>query len=143
MVPGDMPGFDGTLTTMLNNFNNLPPEVAVKHTIVISDGDPIGPTAQRAQGFKKAKIKITTRWHRQARAGRTHENAAIANFTGGKFYEPKSANALAANLSERSPRRCAAADFRDAKPASQPQETFPHEMLKGIGDDCRRSPATC
>ena len=26
MVPGDMPGFDSTLTNMFNNFNNRPPK---------------------------------------------------------------------------------------------------------------------
>ena len=45
MIPGDMPAFDGTLTKILNDFNNLPPEVAVKHAILISDGDPSGPNA--------------------------------------------------------------------------------------------------
>ncbi len=40
MVPGDMPGFDSSLRQILNDMNNLPGEVAVKHVILISDGDP-------------------------------------------------------------------------------------------------------
>jgi hypothetical protein len=60
MTPGDMPAFDGSLALALNDFNTLPSEVAVKHMILISDGDPGGPTASILQGYAKAKIKITT-----------------------------------------------------------------------------------
>ena len=123
MVPGDMPGFEARMTTMLNDFNNLPPEVAVKHTIVISDGDPGGPSVTRAQGFKKAKIKISTVASASS-AGTARPNARKCRRSprppAASIIEPKIAERAAADLSERSPRRFAAAGFRtqDGLPAA-------------------------
>ena len=134
MVPGDMPGFDGTMTTMLNNFNNLPPEVAIKHAIVLSDGDPAGPNQTVLAGFKQARIKISTvavgllGGHGQAERTKMQQ---IANFTGGKFYEPKSANALP-RIFQKEARVVAQPLIFERPDGFQPQETFPHEMLKGI-----------
>ena len=134
MVPGDMPGFDGTMTTMLNNFNNLPPEVAIKHAIVLSDGDPVGPNNTVLNGFKQAKIKISTvavgilGGHGQAERSKMQ---SIANFTGGKFYEPKTANALP-RIFQKEARVVAQPLIFERPTGFQPQETFPHEMLKGI-----------
>ena len=114
MVPGDMPGFDGTMTTMLNNFNNLPPEVAIKHAIVLSDGDPVGPNNTVLNGFKQAKIKISTvavgilGGHGQAE--RT-ENAVDRQLHRWQVLRTQNRQRTAANFSERSPRRGPAADF--------------------------------
>ena len=134
MVPGDMPGFDGTMTTMLNNFNNLPPEVAIKHAIVLSDGDPVGPNNTVLNGFKQAKIKISTvavgilGGHGQAERTKMQ---SIANFTGGKFYEPKTANALP-RIFQKEARVVAQPLIFERPTGFQPQETFPQEMVKGI-----------
>lgn len=136
MQPGDMPGFDSTLTNMLNNFNNLPPEVAIKHAIVLSDGDPPLNSQTVLNGFKQAKIKISTvavgllGGHGQAERNKMQQ---IATFTGGKFYEPKSANALP-RIFQKEARVVAQPLIFERKPGFEPQETFPHEMLKGIGN---------
>ncbi|HEY2883334.1 MAG TPA: vWA domain-containing protein, partial [Pirellulales bacterium] len=133
MTPGDMPAFDGSLALALNDFNTLPQEVAVKHMILISDGDPSGPTASILQGYKKAKIKITTvgiGTHGQPESARLK---AIADFTGGKYYEPKSANALP-RIYQKEARVVSQPLVFERKPGFSPQEVFPHEMLKGIGD---------
>jgi hypothetical protein len=131
MVPGDMIAFDSTLALILNDFNNLPPEVAVKHTILISDGDPSGPASSVLQGFIKAKIKITTvgiGTHGQPEASKLKN---IASQTGGKYYQPSSPSALP-KIYQKEARVVAQPLVFERKPGFSPQEAYPHEMLKGI-----------
>ena len=93
MTPGDMPNFDPGLQLAIQGFNSVP-DAAVKHMIVISDGDPGPPTAAVVNALKNAKIKVSTV------AVGTHGPPtqtpllALANDTGGKFYAPKSPKAL-------------------------------------------------
>ncbi|HEY2827232.1 MAG TPA: VWA domain-containing protein [Pirellulales bacterium] len=131
MVPGDMPAFDSTLTRILNDFNNLPPEVAVKHTILISDGDPSGPSASVLNGFTAAKIKITTvgiGTHGQPESSKLR---GIAAATGGKYYQPNSPNALP-RIYQKEARVVSQPLIFERKNGFEPREAFPHEMLKGI-----------
>jgi uncharacterized membrane protein len=136
MMPGDMPGFDSTLTKMLNDFNSLPGEVAVKHAIVISDGDPGKPSQTVLDGFKKAKIKISTvavglfGGHGQQERAKMQ---AIANYTGGKFYEPKTPSALP-KIYQKEARVISQPLIFENKDGFQAHTRLPHEMLKGVED---------
>lgn len=92
MAPGDMPEFDSPMKLAVSGLINVP--AAMKHMIIISDGDPAPPTARVLQACKDNKITITTV------AVGTHGPAGstplkeIAEFTGGKYYEVKDARAL-------------------------------------------------
>jgi uncharacterized membrane protein len=136
MVPGDMPGFDSTLAKMLNDFNNLPGEVAVKHAIVISDGDPGSPSSTVIAGFKKAKIKISTvaigifGGHGASERAKMQK---IAADTGGQFYEPTSPNALP-KIYQKEARVISQPLVFENKDGFQAHASLPHEMLKGIED---------
>jgi len=131
MVPGDMPAFDSSLQKMLNDFNTLPPEVAVKHAIVISDGDPSGPSPTILQGFIKARIKITTVGVGTHGAPESSRLNSIALATGGKYYQPSSPNALP-RIYQKEARVVSQPLIFERESGFSPQETFPHEMLKGI-----------
>ena len=53
MTPGDMPDFESSMVMARTEFANLP-DAAVKHMIIISDGDPGPPiTARRDRGSSR------------------------------------------------------------------------------------------
>lgn len=131
MIPGDMPAFDSTLTRILNDFNSLPSEVAVKHAILISDGDPSGPNASVLNGFIAAKIKITTVGIGTHGAPESSKLRAIAAATGGKYYQPNSPSALP-RIYQKEARVVSQPLIFERKGGFEPEEAFPHEMLKGI-----------
>lgn len=131
MTPGDMPAFDSSLLKMLNDLNTLPPEVAVKHAIVISDGDPSPPAQTILQGFIKAKIKITTVGTGTHGIRESTSLSNIATSTGGKYYQPTSPNALP-RIYQKEARVVSQPLIFERESGFSPQEAFPHEMLKGI-----------
>lgn len=84
MAPGDMPAFEPAMQMTLNSLKGV--DAAVKHVIIISDGDPTEASPFTIAKFVKEKIQITTV------AIGTHGNPAVgpmqklATDTGGKFY---------------------------------------------------------
>ncbi len=137
MVPGDMPGFDSSLKQILNDFNNLPPEVAVKHAILISDGDPSPPQPKRDCWLSKGKNQNHHCCHWSFWRTRPNGTALRCSksllSTGGKYYEPTSPNALP-RIYQKEARVVSQPLIFERKDGFQPQITFPHEMLKGVGD---------
>ena len=129
MTPHDMPAFDPSLRMAVASFAKLP-DAAVKHMIIISDGDP-SPAAQKTlNAFKRMQIKISTV------AVGTHgtvghsELRRIAKGTGGKYYVVRNPKAL--------PRIFQKETMRVAKPlvkekrGMEPIVSFQHEIIKGI-----------
>ncbi len=98
MTPGDMPDFDPFLVQAESTLNNPNYQLAVKHVIVISDGDPqFGPLGKSATA-KMAKTGITcttvgVATHGMAENTRMSE-IAISGAKGGKFYEVRDSNQL-------------------------------------------------
>jgi uncharacterized membrane protein/Mg-chelatase subunit ChlD len=96
MTPGDMPQFEPAMQIAVAGFAGLP-DAAVKHMIIISDGDPsqpnFGPTGA-VQALKQLGVKISTV------AVGTHGPAGstplqrIATLTGGTYYVVRNARAL-------------------------------------------------
>lgn len=84
MAPGDMPDFDSSMALCLRGLQQTP--ASIKHMIIISDGDPTGPSPTLLQQFVDTGIEISTV------AVGTHGPATltplerIAETTGGKFY---------------------------------------------------------
>ena len=128
MTPGDMPEFDPALRLCTAAFSSVP-EAAVKHMIVISDGDPSPPKRATLSRLKNLGVKITTV------AVGTHGQPGstplqrIASFTGGKYYIVRNPNAL--------PRIYQKEARRVARPLLVEREinieiTSAHEILNGI-----------
>ncbi|MGY8769791.1 MAG: glutamine amidotransferase [Pirellulales bacterium] len=133
MAPGDMPAFDPSMKMALAAFNRLPPNnVAIKHMIIISDGDPPPPNPATLAGIKLAGIKITTV------AIGTHGPAGstplrkIATATGGKYYVVTNPKALP-RIYQREARRIAQPLIKEhPEMIIDPSSTYPHEIVRGF-----------
>ncbi len=128
MSPGDMPDFEPAMKMSLAAFNSVP--AAVKHMIVISDGDPAPPFAATVNLFVQAGVKITTV------AVGTHGPAgstplqSLASTTGGQYYVVKDPKVLP-RIYQRKARRVARPLVKDLDNVA-PRVVYPHEMLAGI-----------
>ncbi len=130
MVPGDMPYFDPAMVLAQQGFASLA-DAAVKHMIVISDGDPSPPSAASVRAMKNLNVTVSTV------AVGTHGPAGssvlsdLAKQTGGKYYAVRSANALP-KIFQREARRVAQPLIYENAAGVQPEVRFPHEMIRGI-----------
>jgi uncharacterized membrane protein/Mg-chelatase subunit ChlD len=130
MTPGDMPNFDPALVLAIQGFQNVP-DAAVKHMIIISDGDPGDPTPAVINQLIKQKIKVSTV------AVGTHGPPTatplfnLANATGGKFHAPKSPKALP-QIFQKEARAVSRPLIFERDPGFQPQLAYSHDILKGI-----------
>jgi hypothetical protein len=129
MQPGDMPDFDSSLGMALTSLRNVP--AAMKHMIVISDGDPTPPSTGVLAGYSKAGIKISTV------AVGTHGPAGsqllqkIAKATGGNYYVASNPKVLP-TIFMREARRVARPLLFEPESGIQPIITFRHEAISGI-----------
>jgi uncharacterized membrane protein len=92
MTPGDMPAFEPAMKMTLNSLKGV--NAAVKHVIIISDGDPIEPSPFTIAKFVKEKIQITTVAVGTHGGPATGPMEKLATDTGGKFYVVKSPKTL-------------------------------------------------
>ena len=129
MTPGDMPDFDPSLRMAVAGYRKIP-DAAVRHMIVISDGDPTAPTGGAIQALKDLNVTISTvaiGAHGPAESGLLRQ---IAADTGGKYYQVNNPKALP-RIFQREARRVARPLIWDKYPI-RPQQRFPHEMLSGV-----------
>ncbi|MGA2497697.1 MAG: VWA domain-containing protein [Tepidisphaeraceae bacterium] len=97
MQPGDMPSFDETVKLAIDGTGPTAPclknnNAAVKHMIVVSDGDPQPPAAGLIADCKKLKITISTVSvfpHGGFVSGTMQQ---MAKDTGGRYYGPIESN---------------------------------------------------
>lgn len=91
--PGDMPSFVGTMKMALNAL--IKSDAAVKHVIIISDGDPQCPSPALVKKYSSNQVSVTTvlvdGFHQGSFQGVMR---SIAKSTGGRFYYVKDPNAL-------------------------------------------------
>lgn len=133
MQPGDMPQFEPAMQKALAAFRAVTGKAAVKHMIVISDGDPTPPNNGTVAAFRTAGIVISTV------AIGTHGPAGstplkdIAAKTGGKYYVVTNPKALP-TIYNKEVRRIARPLIYESKgaPLNIKMGSFPHEMLNGI-----------
>jgi uncharacterized membrane protein len=131
MSPGDMPEFEPSMVLAKQGFDKVP-ALAVKHMIIISDGDPSPPGAAIINKLKSMQVTVTTvgvGTHGQPESARL---SSIASATGGKYYEVKSANSLP-KIFQTEARRVARPLIWEKHPVN-PRVRFPHEILSGIND---------
>lgn len=132
MAAGDMPNFNSSLNLMLAGL--LKTDAAIKHAIIISDGDPTQASDALLKKYKDANIKISTVGVGTHGAPMRQELLRIANATGGKFWNVTDPRALP-KIYQREARRVAKPVIREspsgmaAIPVSGAQG---HEILTGL-----------
>ncbi len=130
MTIGDMPAFDPALKMAATAFAGVR-QAAVKHMIVISDGDPVQPTATAIAALKKQGVKVTTvAVGSHGRLG-SQMMQNLAQQTGGKYYEVRSANALP-KIYQREARRVARSLVYEPRPPVRPAIVSSHEIVQGL-----------
>lgn len=133
MTPGDMPDFDSAMKKAFSGFQALAGKAAVKHMIVISDGDPAPPSPQVMNQFIRAVPKITISTVAIGTHGPPGSTPlqSIATQTGGKYYVVNNAAALPTIYIQEVSKITKPLIYEQAEPFL-PQITYPHEMVQGI-----------
>lgn len=132
MSPGDMPDFDPTMKKGLQGFNALT-DAAVKHMVIISDGDPTPPSAGVVNAFVQAGVTVSTV------AVGTHGPAGsrvmqqLANATGGKYYAVTNNRALP-RIFQQEARRVSRPLVYETPPPFTPSIHTSHEIIDTLQD---------
>lgn len=129
MTPGDMPEFDPGLKLAAQGFASVP-DAAVKHMIVISDGDPAPPSQAAINALVQTGATVSTvavGAHGPA-GSRRLQRLAVA--TGGKYYQVNDASALV-RIYQREARRVAMPVIYEADAPFAVDRTGRHEILSG------------
>ncbi len=90
--PGDMPDFDASLQMAIQGLQKT--QAAMKHIIIISDGDPSFSNVGLLGQATAAKITVSTVAIAPHDPTCTGALQRIANATGGRYYYPKNPNLL-------------------------------------------------
>ena len=135
MIPGDMPDFEPAMLLAEQGFIGLQgKQVAVKHMIVLSDGDPGAPQHATIARLRAMGVTISTVAVNAHGTAESQNLANIAAAGGGKYY------------SVNNPTRPCRGSFR-RRPAASPGRSFTirtgsfpvkqvaeHPMMSGIGE---------
>jgi uncharacterized membrane protein/Mg-chelatase subunit ChlD len=121
MQPGDMPDFDPALQMAHDALVEPKRELATKHVIVISDGDPQC-TMALLPAMKRDKVTVTTVGVACHGANEDQKMAAIAKATGGRYYGPNTRPGTS------DPRQLPAIYIKESRLVSQ---SFLHEKRFG------------
>lgn len=137
LTVGDMPEFDPAMKLAAATFAKLDnPKPAIKHMIIISDGDPSPPTTATIKALQQQQVKVTT-VAVGAHGPPGHQTMQkIANQTGGKYYVVRNPNALP-KIYQREARRVARPVVREITPPVPParrSDQLEHEILRGVDD---------
>jgi len=128
----DMPKFDPAMKLVAGAFAKLKnPTPAIKHCIIISDGDPSPPANATMQAFIQQGVKITTVAVGSHGPPGHQTMQKIASQTGGKYYVVTNAKALP-RIYQREARRVAQPVVRELSPPQSPLVDTNHEILTGV-----------
>jgi len=130
MTPSDMPQFDPSMNMALQGFRKVP-DAAVKHMIIISDGDPSPASGGVLNALLQEKVTVTTvAVGAHGPAGHV-ELQRIAGICGGKYYVCQNPKALP-KIYQREVRRVARPLIYEKSEPWNVQTNFSHEMISGI-----------
>jgi uncharacterized membrane protein len=96
MTPGDMPDFDGPLKMAYDKLIEPERQLATRHIIIISDGDPSQTDRNLLNKMKREKVTVTTVGVATHGASQDQALKSISDATGGRFYKVNSPRALPA-----------------------------------------------
>jgi uncharacterized membrane protein len=129
MTPSDMPEFDTGLKMAHKELTDPARNLATKHVIIISDGDPAH-TPGLLTTLKDSKVTVTTVGIATHGAPSDQNLAAIARGTGGRYYNVKSSKALPAIYTKESRLVSQAFVYKQAfRPTMQPAAGGPADKL--------------
>jgi uncharacterized membrane protein len=144
MTPGDMPDFESTMLAAAQAFAlvdannpNRPanmPAAAVKHLIIISDGDPSQPTQATMNQLSKLRVTITTVGVGTHGAPEDGAMQAIANYDKslrGKYHKVTNPKNLP-KIYQQEARKISRPLIYENATGIGVLRKYPHEMLKGI-----------
>lgn len=133
MTPGDMPDFDSAMKRAFTGFQSLQGKAAVKHMIIISDGDPAPPSPAVMNRFMTAQPRITISTVAIGTHGPPGSTPLqkIANQTGGKYYVVNNASALPSIYIQEVSKITKPLIYEQEEPFV-PKIVYPHEMVQGI-----------
>ncbi|NQU21076.1 MAG: VWA domain-containing protein, partial [Candidatus Nealsonbacteria bacterium] len=127
MTPSDMPSFDPAMRMALAGFRKVP-QAAVKHMIIISDGDPSFVNKNKMiAAYRNDQITISTVAIGAHGAANSQLLKDIAAGTGGKYYNPQKSTALP-RIFQREARRVARPLIWNKSPVRLAVD-IPHEMI--------------
>jgi uncharacterized membrane protein/Mg-chelatase subunit ChlD len=130
MTVGDMPDFDPGMIKAATAFARLT-DAAVKHMIIISDGDPTPPSGSTVKALVDGNVTVTTVAVGSHGPAGSSVMQRIATRTGGKYYVVNNANTLP-KIYQREARRIARPLVYEPKPPVAPQVVMQHEMIQGM-----------
>ncbi|MCH8047576.1 MAG: VWA domain-containing protein [Planctomycetes bacterium] len=130
MQPGDMPQFDPAMRMAVTAFAGLK-DTAVRHMIIISDGDPSVPTPATIQALKNLKVTVSTMAVGSHGMFGSQALQDIADQTGGTYYIVTDPRALP-RYYQKEARRVAQPLMKKLDPPLRPLRESAHEILKGI-----------
>ena len=130
MTPSDMPEFGPSMEMVRKGFAQLG-DAAVKHMIIISDGDPSPPSPKILNGLVAGKITVSTVAVGAHGPANSQLLQQIATATGGKYYQANSPNALP-RIFQREARRVARPLIFEHPPGFQPRVSFVNEIVSGL-----------
>ncbi len=132
MTPGDMPEFDPSMRKAAAAFAKLT-DAAIKHMIIISDGDPTPPKGGTLKLLtdQQPPVVVTTVAVGSHGILGTSTMQDIAKQTGGKYYKVQNAAALP-RIYQREVRRLARPLVYQREQGFQPQIVGNHEIVRDI-----------
>ncbi len=132
MSIGDMPDFDPNMQKAAVGLAGCD-NTAVKHMIMISDGDPGAPKQSTINALKNGGVTVTTVLVGDP-AHSPNGKAVMQNIAtqcGGKFFIVRNSNALP-KIFQREARRVARPLVYEPSPPVTPQIVTPHEIVQGL-----------
>ena len=131
MQPGDMPAFEPAMVLALKEF--IPNPAAIKHMIIISDGDPSPPSPGVLARYRQNNIRISTVAVGAHGPAESKVLQDVATATGGKYYQVNNPKALP-RIFQLEARRVARPLIKEEPAGLGVVVDDPsHEMLQGVG----------
>jgi uncharacterized membrane protein len=130
MMPGDMPDFGPTMEMARKGFAQLQ-DAAVKHMIIISDGDPAPPSRAILQGLRAGGVTVSTVAVGSHGMLGADVMRRIASTTGGKYYVVRNPNALP-RIFQKEARRVARPLIYENPEGFRPYLNYPNELVSGL-----------
>ncbi len=135
MIPGDMPDFEPAMLLAEQGFIGLgTKQVAVKHMIVLSDGDPGAPRPATIARLRAMGVTISTVAVNAHGTAESQNLASIATLGGGKYYSVNNPNKALPRIFQKEARRVSRPILYDPHSSFDVKQVSEHAMMSGIGD---------
>jgi uncharacterized membrane protein len=131
LVPGDMPDFDPGLKMAHTELMDPKRDLAVRHVIIISDGDPAQQDKQLLKQMRNDKVTVSTVGVATHGLPQDQAMQQIASLTGGKYHKVTNPNLLPAVYIKET--RLVSQSFIYEKPFQPKATPLPGGPTEGLG----------